>query len=316
METGVRVYMDTMTIPLVPLPEIVSVSGYGSMADTDSLSTTASGDTGEKEFKSEFAKQLEQTVAPPEDSSLASHLRLGDNGERGELQRARDEFSRVRAENMRLRWEIERQKQDEERYMRLQYEVETLTSRLHKMEANRQAYEDLTEQLGSYISMFSSQMSLSHVTQQPDHVSRSYSTLQHVPRHVSLDQGRTCSLPRSRHHYLDTSVDTSDGDMRHDNSHTERGFLSLPRHQARPRSRHQDRFRNRSRTLAGNNVRTMRKEITTSLPDEEHGAKTIEISSEAALSEMDKKKSSLGLFLTRVKIFLLKRKKYDIQTLV
>ena len=60
----------------------------------------------------------------------------------------------------------------------------------------------------------------------------------------------------------------------------------------------------------------MRKEITTSLPDEELRAKTIEISSEAAQSEMDKKKSSLGLFLTRVKIFLLKRKKYDIQTLV
>ena len=72
----------------------------------------------------------------------------------------------------------------------------------------------------------------------------------------------------------------------------------------------------RSRTLAGNNVRTMRKEITTSLPDEELRAKTIEISSEAAQSEMDKKKSSLRLFLTRVKIFLLKRKKYDIQTLV
>ena len=42
-------------------------------------------------------------------------------------------MNRVRAENMRLRWEIERQKQDEERYMRLQYEVETLTSRLHKV---------------------------------------------------------------------------------------------------------------------------------------------------------------------------------------
>ena len=40
---------------------------------------------------------------------------------------------RVRAENMRLRWEIERQKQDEERYMKLQYEVEHLTSRLHKV---------------------------------------------------------------------------------------------------------------------------------------------------------------------------------------
>lgn len=113
------------------------------------------------------------------------------------------------------------------------------------MEANRQAYEDLTEQLGSYISMFSSQMSLSHVTQQQGHVSRSYSTLQHVPRHVSMDRERTCSLPRSRVHYLDTSVDTSDGDTRHEGLMTDRGFLSLPRHQARPRSRHQDRFRNR-----------------------------------------------------------------------
>ena len=113
------------------------------------------------------------------------------------------------------------------------------------MEANRQAYEDLTEQLGSYISMFSSQMSLSHVTQQQGHVSRSYSTLQHVPRHVSMDRERTCSLPRSRVHYLDTSVDTSDGDTRHEGLVTDRGFLSLPRHQARPRSRHQDRFRNR-----------------------------------------------------------------------
>ena len=58
METGVRVYMDTMTIPLVPLPEIVSVSGYGSMADTDSLSTTASGDTGEKEFKARVKNEI------------------------------------------------------------------------------------------------------------------------------------------------------------------------------------------------------------------------------------------------------------------
>ena len=58
METGVRVYMDTMTIPLVPLPEIVSVSGYGSMADTDSLSTTASGDTGEKEFKARVNNEI------------------------------------------------------------------------------------------------------------------------------------------------------------------------------------------------------------------------------------------------------------------
>ena len=110
------------------------------------------------------------------------------------------------------------------------------------MEANRQAYEDLTEQLGSYITMFSSQMSLG-----PGHVSRSYSTLQHAPRHVSGDRGRTCSLPRTRVRYLDTSVDTSDGDTRHEGDHgdSQAGFLSLPRHQARPRYRHQDKFRNR-----------------------------------------------------------------------
>ena len=65
METGVRVYMDTMTIPLVPLPEIVSVSGYGSLADTDSLGTTVSGD-GEKEFKervnNEMLKQMQSAL--------------------------------------------------------------------------------------------------------------------------------------------------------------------------------------------------------------------------------------------------------------
>ena len=35
-----------------------------------------------------------------------------------------------------------------------------------------------------------------------------------------------------------------------------------------------------------------------------------------AAADTNKKKSNLGLFLTRVKIFLLKKKKYDFQTLV
>ena len=109
------------------------------------------------------------------------------------------------------------------------------------MEENRQAYEDLTEQLGSYISLFTSQASLGHLQD----VTRSYSTLQHVSsssgRHV-YGASDTCTLPRTRHgHYLDTSLDTSDGDQSQ-----YRGFLSLPRHhQLRSRSRHHDRFRNR-----------------------------------------------------------------------
>ena len=69
----------------------------------------------------------------------------------------------------------------------------------------------------------------------------------------------------------------------------------------------------RSRTIASNNVRTMKKEIAASVLDEEEPTRSLEISSAA---DLDKKKSSLGAFLTRVKIFLLKRKKYDVQTLV
>ena len=58
---------------------------------------------------------------------------------------------RVRAENMRLRWEIEKQKQDEERYMKLQYEVEHLTSRLHKVISDGQIAVIETRQLISLI---------------------------------------------------------------------------------------------------------------------------------------------------------------------
>ena len=57
----------------------------------------------------------------------------------------------------------------------------------------------------------------------------------------------------------------------------------------------------------------MKKEIAASVLDEEEPTRSLEISSAA---DLDKKKSSLGAFLTRVKIFLLKRKKYDVQTLV
>ena len=55
MENGV--YMDTITIPLVPLPEIVSVSGYGSMVDTESIGTSASGDTSDNVFKERVYRQ-------------------------------------------------------------------------------------------------------------------------------------------------------------------------------------------------------------------------------------------------------------------
>ena len=105
------------------------------------------------------------------------------------------------------------------------------------MEENRQAYEELTEQLGSYISLFSSQQHLAP----GDQLSRSYTTLHHVSSargHVYPED--TCTLPRTRVHHHDSSVDTSDAD-----SYYRSGFLSLPRHQHQ-RYRHQDKIRNRS----------------------------------------------------------------------
>ena len=65
------VYMDTMTIPIVRCPEIVSVtgsgvSGYGSL--DDNIAGASGSDSGADSnepsnmFKSEFAKQLEDAI--------------------------------------------------------------------------------------------------------------------------------------------------------------------------------------------------------------------------------------------------------------
>lgn len=124
---SVSIYHDTMTIPIVRCPEIVvsnTISGYSSMEDQD---------TAENSFKSEFAKQLEQKLVSPggkhEDSS--SYGQLYQQTE--ELRRAKEEFLRIKQENQRLKSEIDKQRLEEERYEKLQYEVEHLTNRLHKV---------------------------------------------------------------------------------------------------------------------------------------------------------------------------------------
>ena len=121
-----------MTIPIaiVRCPEIVSVSGYASMNDTDT----------EADFKSEFAKQLEQTmpmvssvtnIKSREDGSMARLSQMLQQNE--DLRRAKEEFMKMKQENLRLKYQIEKQKLEEERYQKLQYEVEHLTNRLHKV---------------------------------------------------------------------------------------------------------------------------------------------------------------------------------------
>ena len=111
------------------------VSGYGSMGD----------DNDDNVFKSEFAKQLEQSMSrtqtpvpptiPAMDSTSDNMARYSSMYKQNEeLRRAREEFMRIKQENLRLKYEIEKQKLEEERYQKLQYEVEHLTSRLHKVD--------------------------------------------------------------------------------------------------------------------------------------------------------------------------------------
>merc|ERR1712045_1051090 len=152
---------------------------------------------------------------------------------------------RIKQENIRLKCEIEKQRVEEERYEKLQYELEHLTNRLHKMEENRQAYEDLTEQLGSYISIFSSQLSLTHTAEARDQ-GRPLSHYQSstLPRQMYQDRleerkiyydQSSKSLPRQRHvHIEERSLEsTSDGEHQ--------TFLSLPRN--RTRAKHHDKYR-------------------------------------------------------------------------
>ena len=125
----------TMTIPIVRCPEIVSVSGYNSMTESEH---------NDQDFKSEFAKQLEQTLTPVTMEQTLTPVTSVDQGssmarlsqvlqQNEELRRAKEEFMRMKQENLRLKYQIEKQKLEEERYQKLQYEVEHLTTRLHKV---------------------------------------------------------------------------------------------------------------------------------------------------------------------------------------
>lgn len=50
---------------------------------------------------------------------------------------------------------------DEEKHAKLEAEVEQLTWKLRKMEESRRVYEDATSQLGSFLELVSSQLTVS-----------------------------------------------------------------------------------------------------------------------------------------------------------
>ena len=58
-------------------------------------------------------------------------------------------------------FQIERVQGDEEKHAKLEAEVEQLTWKLRKMEESRRVYEDATSQLGSFLELVSSQLTVS-----------------------------------------------------------------------------------------------------------------------------------------------------------
>lgn len=142
-----------------------------------------------KVFKSSFAKELEvktTTQSYIEDrfndkselgrclscntSDLGSEKRsLADKEEQTlVLSQAMEEFLRVKTENERLKNKMKTYNQRDERYKKLEQEVEHLTWQLSKMEQSRLVYEDATHQLGSFLELVSSQLTgLNHRSDQP-----------------------------------------------------------------------------------------------------------------------------------------------------
>ena len=125
---SVNIYQDTMTIPIVRCPEIVinsTISGYSSMEDQPEQ---------DNNFKSDFAKQLEQKLVSPAGKYVEESSDYGQLYQQTEeLRRAKEEFRKIKQENLRLKSEIDKQRVEEERYQKLQCEVEQLTNRLHKV---------------------------------------------------------------------------------------------------------------------------------------------------------------------------------------
>ena len=138
------------------------------------------------------------------------------------------------------------------------------------MEENRQAYEDLTEQLGSYINIFSSQLSLTDVRDLsksctlPKPISL-YPESSTLPRQMYQHEFSSSTLPRQMYHqeslpsrkiYFEENskslprqrqrpvvqIQESSLDSASDGEYRDKGFLSLPRNN-RSGGKHQEKLR-------------------------------------------------------------------------
>lgn len=133
-----------------------------------------------------------------------------------------DEFSRVKLENEILKLKLKSFNQDDDKYKKLQSEIDQLTWQLSKMEQSRLVYENATNQLGSFLEMVSTQLTLTKPAEdaepEPDgRMSRRRSRssksdkIQTLPRRKStpLLTNTPNSKPRSKLQFEDPSLSRS-----------------------------------------------------------------------------------------------------------
>ena len=172
-----------------------SVSGYASMEqDSKEEEVWRKPNTG-KQFRSAFAQELEmeegaargqQSEAIRGRDSMQATMSSREprvecvhgNSDCAVCAVTDEQVEAVRRENLRLKAQIERVgsqfkhlhcppdqiervQGDEEKHAKLEAEVEQLTWKLRKMEESRRVYEDATSQLGSFLELVSSQLTVS-----------------------------------------------------------------------------------------------------------------------------------------------------------
>jgi len=250
-------------------------------------------------------------------------------------------------ENAQLRFEIEKQKYEEERYTKLQLEIEHLTCKLSKMEQSRHVYEEASKQLGYFFELFSNQLPLSPYSLESgrnDAVGwRSRKLLSEEDGISSLSMSNlharrkstSCTNTASRRHHNAYKYRSTNMDCASDTSSVSQVATtrSLPRYKERNLGR-EEKIRIRSRTLDNKYTRRgIYKQEYVDFDEFDIENVSLEMYTENSNIEADidldnvvnkptdsidankvtRKKSNLEQFLQRLKALLLKESKYDLR---
>lgn len=283
----------------------------------------------ETKFKSAFAKQLNEKISHNYHSDLAnerfSKSQFDEILDKTlDFKKAQEDFLRVKQENARLKFEIEKHKHEEERFNKLQLEIEHLTCKLSKMEQSRHVYEDASSQLGYFVELFSNQLAVSPYGTElgAKDVGRRRSrtmvseeeSLSSIASFRSRRKSTSCSNTQKRNKKISQTgvpaLRSISTDCASDTSSVGQAATtrSLPRYRNR-RAGREEKFRSRSRTL---DYHSSKKKVDVEDVIENDSVENV-VSDQHGEGNVAKKKSHFEILLLRLKTFLLKENKYDLR---